>query len=139
MSYKEKERTLAHAIHLATGKRVELIQDNYCSYDATTENAILEFKIREKYYPEKLLEVEKYVRNIEKANEMGKAFLYIVQDPKGIYVFNASEHGKDIIKMGAVNMNCPKTTAFDNNEHVSKPCYLIPEKYLVQLWTTAQQ
>lgn len=139
MSYKDKERTLAHAIHLATGKRVTLIEDNYCSYDAMTENAILEFKIRDKYYSDKLLEVDKYVRNIEKAKEIGKAFLYVVQDPKGIYVFDATRYGSEIIKRGVHKINCPKTTEFENNSYIAKQCYLIPNEYLVQLWTSNQQ
>ena len=139
MNYKEKERRLANAIHLATGKRVQLIEDNYCSYDAMTENAILEFKIRDKYYEDKLLEVDKYVRNIEKANEIGKAFLYVVQDPKGIYVFNASAHGSEIIRKGVHKINCPTTTAFENNSYIAKNCYLIPKELLVELWTTVKQ
>lgn len=132
--YKDRERMLANAIHLATGKAVTLIEDNYSSYDAETENAILEFKIRDKYYQDKLLEVDKYVRNIEKAKQLNKAFLYVVQDPEGVYVFDAIKYGSEVIRSGVVNMKCPKTTAFENNEYISKPCYLIPEKYLVRLW-----
>ncbi len=79
---------------------------------------VVEFKFRKKYYPEKLIEKEKYDALIES----GKTAIYFVTDPKGSYYF-----WLNTIKLPEiVERYCPDTTMW-TKKRLLKPVYLLPE------------
>ena len=81
---------------------------------------VIEFKFRNKYYKEKMLEVYKY----DKLIETGRIALYFVNDPKGNYMFWLNSL-KDLKEQ---EMYCPDTTLWTKKK-VLKPCYLIDESH----------
>lgn len=129
MNYKDKEKLLCHALHLATGKQVWLAPNEYSPYDAFTENAILEFKIRKDYYEQKMLQKEKFEKNLKEGKKQNKAFLYVVWDSKGIWVLDVTRHQEEIKAAGLTTIPQPKYTAFnkpDKDEKVDVEFYLFP-------------
>lgn len=133
MSYKLKEKQLAFIIWLHSGKECELIEDQYSHHDAETENAILEFKVRDKYYREKMLEDIKFTKNLETAKKLNKAFLYVVWDPKGIWILDVTKHEQTLLKIGLTSKPMPASTHFNKTGKVTKDFYLIPENLLIKL------
>ncbi len=83
------------------------------------QECVIEMKFRNKYYDTKIIEKFKY----DKLIETGKVALYLVNDPKGNYMFWLN----NIKDLKTKNMYCPDTTLW-NNKKVSKPCYLLEEK-----------
>jgi hypothetical protein len=79
---------------------------------------VIEFKFRNKYYKEKMLEVYKY----DKLIETGRIALYFVNDPKGNYMFWLN----NLKDLKVKDMYCPDTTLWTKKK-VLKPCYLIDE------------
>lgn len=133
MNYKEREKQLANILHLATGKQVWLAPNEYSPYDAFTDNAILEFKIRSTYYENKMIEQIKMEENIKQAKRQNKSFLYVVWDEKGIHVLDVIRNYDAIFATGLKQMNCPTTTAFENNEKKMKNVYNVPQQMFVTI------
>ena len=133
MSYKLKEEQLAFIIWLHSGKECKLTEDQYSHHDAETENAILEFKVRDKYYSEKMLEELKFTKNLETAKKLNKAFLYVVWDSKGVWILDVTKHEETLLKVGLTSKLMPFSTHYDKTRRVTKNFYLIPEKLLVKL------
>ena len=73
---------------------------------------VIEFKFRNKYYKEKLLECYKY----DKLIETGKIALYFVNDPKGNYMFWLN----NLKDLKVQDMYCPDTTLWTKKK-VLKP------------------
>lgn len=106
---------------------IKLVTDNqYSSYDAYNDKYLLEFKTRYKRYPSTQIEKIKLDKNIIKANESGREFLYVVRDPSGLYVFNISKLSKEGYQFKWITMRCPKTTSFKNREYIDKIVHNIP-------------
>ncbi len=81
----------------------------------------MEMKFRQKYYPTKMLEVDKYNRLMDMPHDMVK--LYFVNDPRANYLFWLNQ-----IKLPEpVEMYCPDTTLW-NSKKIKKPCYLLSEE-----------
>ena len=95
--------------------------DVYDAYGRTPKsiNCVVEMKFRNKYYPSKMLEKEKY----DALMKLDCPSFYFVQDPKGIYFFWLNNLQMPPI----VKQNCPDTTFWTNNR-VLKDVYLLSEK-----------
>lgn len=122
---KAQERALMNKLEIITRRRFTEAMNQYADYDCETPNAIVELKVRNKVYDDKLIELSKMARNLILADEIGKDFVYVVQDPSGIYYANISEMREEILKKPPIKLQCPKTTEFNNNEYITKACYTI--------------
>lgn len=122
---KSKERDLMHQLSIITKRNFWEAPNIYSPYDCETKNAIVELKVRGKVYDDKLIELSKMARNLDIAESVGKAFVYVVQDPSGIYIANVSEMSKEILKRPASMIPCPITTEFGDTRIVKKACYTI--------------
>ena len=126
---KDKERELIVELMVLSGSKIVEQENPYSSYDCESDKAIIELKVRDKVYDEKLIEFDKFCKNYMVAKELGKDFVYVVKDPSGIYYRNISELGRDyLLKNRPKQIRCPKTTEFSNNEYVEKLCYTIDMK-----------
>lgn len=125
---KAKERALMNKLRSITQRDFIEVANRYSDYDCETPNAIVELKVRDKVYEEKLIELSKMARNLLLADEIGKSFVYVVEDPSGIYYANISEIREEILKRPPIKLKCPKTTEFSNNEYITKACYTIKMK-----------
>lgn len=122
---KSKERDLMHKLSTITNRNFWEAPDQYSPYDCETSNAIVELKIRGKVYEDKLIELSKMARNLEIAKSIDKAFVYVVQDPSGIYICNVSQESGAILKKAPSMIPCPITTEFGDTRIINKPCYTI--------------
>lgn len=108
--------------------------DGMCKWDAEGKtpkglDCVMEMKFRNKHYPEKMLEKDKYDALIG----TGKVALYFVSDPKGTYYFWLNN-----LKMPElVERYCPDTTMW-TKKRVMKPVYLIPEDKAIRIDLTDQ-
>jgi len=96
--------------------------EHYDAVGATPKGkeCVIEFKFRNKYYPDKLLEKYKYDELINMPYDVAK--LYWINDPKGNYLFYLNK----LEIPDPVDMWCPDTT-FWTKKKILKPCYLLPE------------
>lgn len=122
---KSQERDLMHKLSTITNKNFWEAPNQYSYYDCETSNAIVELKVRGKVYDEKLIELSKMARNLELAKELGKSFVYVVQDPSGIYYANVSDMSRQILMKEPLSIPCPVTTEFGDNRMINKACYTI--------------
>lgn len=128
---KSKELEIVEYINKAVNINLTLATDTFSSYDAEDDNYIVEVKDRNKYYPDKMLEDFKFLNCCKIAQEKGKQFLYIVRDPKGVWIFNCSKYIQDIVNFKRIEIPCPINTEFGNNNKTNKSIILLPESYSV--------
>ena len=83
------------------------------------QECVIEMKFRNKYYDTKIIEKFKY----DKLIETGKVALYLVNDPKGNYMFWLN----NLKDLQTKDMYCPDTTLLTKKK-ILKPCYLLEEK-----------
>ena len=83
------------------------------------QECVIEMKFRNKYYDTKILEKFKH----DKLIETGKVALYLVNDPKGNYMFWLN----NLKDLQTKDMYCPDTTLWTKKK-ILKPCYLLEEK-----------
>ena len=122
---KSKEFKLMYWLEGRIEKEITPAIDTYNDYDCETDNAIIELKVRDKYYPTKMIELDKLVRCLEIAKNKNKNFVYVVQDPKGVYYLDITKNSSNILNSPASKIPCPKTTEFSNNNKIDKLVYNI--------------
>tara|TARA_R110002153_G_scaffold4216_2_gene20256 strand:+ start:236 stop:658 length:423 start_codon:yes stop_codon:yes gene_type:complete len=98
---------------------------SYSYYDAEGytpkgRKCVIEMKFRNKYYEDKMLEVDKYNRLMTLPDDIVK--IYFVSDPEGTYFFWLD----GIDKLKSVEKYCPRTTMWDNSKK-KKEVYLLTE------------
>ena len=105
------------------GWELEWVGDKNLPYDAIGKtpkghDCVMEIKMRDKYYEDKLLEKYKY----DVIMKLNVVALYFVNDPKGNFLYWLNN-----LKMPKpVQLYCPSTTLWSNKK-VKKPCYLLEE------------
>lgn len=107
------------------GWQLEWCGGKYEHYDAkgfTSKGypCVMEIKLRNKWYQEKLIEKYKYDKLMSLPEDVVK--LYYVADPKGWYLFWLN----DIEQKKEEKLYCPKTTLWNNNKR-EKAVYLLDE------------
>jgi hypothetical protein len=111
------------------GWELEWTGGEYEHYDAKGKtpkgyNCIVEIKIRNEYYPTKLLEKFKYDHLMSQKNCLK---FYYVFDSKGNYLYFL-----DQLKLPEENnLQAGSTTYFDNKNKVNKPVYMLTESQAV--------
>ena len=128
---KHKELEVLQYVNTIAKTNLRLAEDQYSSYDCEDDNYIAEIKVRDKYYKDKLIEADKWLRCCALAQEKNKQFLYIVRDERGTFVFNLSKHAQAFADLETNLYFCPKTTEFGNTEKIEKKVMLLPESYAV--------
>ena len=82
-------------------------------------DCVVEFKLRNAYYPTKILEKFKY----DKLMAENCMKFYYVFDSKGNYLY----HLDNFVLPASVDVNCKTTEKFGNTELIDKQCYMISE------------
>lgn len=122
---KADERILIEELEELSGKSITQMDNVYSSYDAYSDNSIIELKIRNKVYDKKMIETDKMDRCLRIAKSKDKDFVYVVKDNSGIYYLNISKNEDRIKATEAVSLFCPRTSEFDNNNKVNKLSYTL--------------
>ena len=131
--YKSNEQRLISILNLITDDHITLADDQYSSFDAYNSKCIIELKKRSKVYATKMLEVDKMERNLIQAYNQNKSFVYIVWDNAGIFFLDVTKYRTEIRSLGITLLGCPKTSAFENNNKVSKSVYNVPQEWFNKL------
>lgn len=128
------EVNIVEKVNAKAKTELELVNNQYSYYDAEDKNYICEIKYRHSYYPTKMIENAKLLRCCKIAKEKGKQFLYIVEDPKGLFVFNCSKFIQDIADLNVEAFDCPANTEFGGQRNrKDKAVIMMPERYAVKL------
>ena len=105
------------------GWELEWVGDQNLCYDLIGKtpkgyDCVMEIKMRDKYYEEKMIEKYKY----DELMKQNKVALYFVNDPKGNFLYWLNN-----IKMPKpVELYCPSTTLWSNKKK-KKTVYLLKE------------
>ena len=111
------EQDVINKINQTSKTNFTLVNDKFSVYDAEENRYIAEIKVRNRFYPDCLIEKPKWKQNLIKANTKGKYFLYIVVVEPDIYVFNITKlHNKGYDFKWSV-MEMPKNTEFGESEN----------------------
>jgi hypothetical protein len=102
------------------GTRMIPTEDKFCTFDAYSNDYVIEFKCRRAHYDTQLIEYKKYKANLDQADQSGKEFLYIISTPKGEYVFNVSKLREDSYDFGWEDRAMPTHTDFSNKSKKDK-------------------
>ena len=118
------ERTVVEILNL-DGWNLDWCGEGFKSYDAkglTPKNkkCVIEIKFRHKYYKTKMLEKAKYKSLMALDKDVNK--LYLVYDPKGMYMFWLDK----LILPKEEELNCPDTTLWTKQKK-AKDVYLLEE------------
>lgn len=127
------EQSTIDLLNSRFGTNLNLVNDEFSSYDADDENYIAEIKNRRKYYSDKLIECYKLFSNYQQSQLKNKQFIYVVTDDKGLYVFNITKNIDTILNSKPIALMCPKTTDFNRNEKIIKYSYVLPESIAVKM------
>lgn len=121
------EEGVVSLINKRFNTRLVLSENEFSTYDAEDENYIAEIKIRNKYYDTKMIEALKLFSNYQISQNRDKIFIYIVKDPKAIYVFNISKIIGTLVRGKITPLKCPKTTMFGKDKKIVKYSYELKE------------
>ena len=103
-------------------------ENPFCSYDAINDTYIVEIKSRSKEYNSWMIERDKFMSNIEKSIETGKAFIYLTEYNGKIMTWNINKLIASETDFFWQSRPMPKTTEFDNNNTVDKEVGFLYEK-----------
>lgn len=129
------EKTICLWLNGFLNFRLDWVGDENTFYDLkgmtpNNNKCVIEIKVRQKYYEDKMLEKYKYDKLMSLPEDVVK--LYYVNDPKGSYIYWLNE-----IKIPKVSIiRCPLTTMW-SQDRKDKEVYLLPERLasLVE-WST---
>lgn len=127
------EQSTIELLNNLSGTDLKLVSDKYSSYDAEGRDYIVEIKNRRAYYKDKLIEASKLFANYNKSQIKGKLFLYVVTDPKGVYIYNINKNITLIINQPTRAIECPINTDFGNQKKITKISYLLDEGLSIKL------
>jgi len=102
------------------GIRLTPTEDKFCTFDAHSDDYVVEFKCRRAHYDTQLIEYKKYMANLDQADQSGKEFLYIISTPNGVYVFNVSKLREEDYDFGWEDRKMPSKTDFSGQYHLDK-------------------
>jgi len=123
-SHHKWEQGIIHLLNL-DGWDLQWCGDGFEHYDAKGKtpkgfDCVMEFKLRHKYYPTKILEQYKYDKLMEEPNCMK---FYYVFDGGGNYLY----HLDTLVLPELVNINTTVTHKYDNQNLIDKKCYMLSE------------
>ena len=129
------EKTICLWLNGYLNFRLDWVGDENTFYDLrgmtpNNNKCVIEVKVRNKYYKDKMLEKYKYDKLMSLPEDVVK--LYYVNDPKGSYIYWLNKI--DIPKVSTIR--CPTTTMW-SKERKDKEIYLLPERLAsVVEWST---
>jgi len=123
-SHHKWEQGIIHLMNL-DGWDLTWTGEEFEHYDAKGKtpkgfDCVIEFKLRHKYYPTKVLEQYKYDKLMSEPNCMK---FYYVFDGGGNYLY----HLDTLILPELVSINTPVTHKYERTDLIDKKCYMLSE------------
>ena len=131
---KQKELEVQEWWNSTFNGKIEMVEDEFSTYDFEGEKVIVELKHRFKAYDTKLIESMKLSNNYQQSQLKNKTFFYVVVDANGISMFNISNNISEIIKLTEYNKLMEHTHYWsDNKPKIMKLHRNLPERLSV-IW-----
>jgi len=113
---KQKEKEIRDWWNSKCNGQIQLVDDEYSTYDFEGDDFIVEVKHRFKAYNTKMIETMKLSNNYQQSQLKNKTFVYIVVDENGVSVFNISQVIDKIIKLPEHNKLMEHTHYWSDNK-----------------------
>lgn len=111
------ESEVIQSVNRRSKRKFVMSDDEYCTYDAQDSSYVVEVKVRKKWYPDCLIQYDKYDANNREAERSGKESLYIVATSTDIYVFNITKLRNKEYKFRWDWKELPKNTDFGGSDN----------------------
>jgi hypothetical protein len=95
-------------------------EDQFCSFDAESDNYIVEIKSRDKEYRSWIIEKKKFESNIVKSVEKTKKFIYLTEYNGKIMTWNIHNLVRKNYDFQWTEQPMPETTEFDSTKVITK-------------------
>jgi len=96
------------------------VEDQYSSFDAESDNYIVEIKSRDKEYRSWIIEKKKFESNIVKSVEKTKKFIYLTEYNGKIMTWNIHNLVRKNYDFQWTEQPMPETTEFDSTKVITK-------------------
>jgi hypothetical protein len=110
------EIEVVQSVNKQSNRNFRITDDEFCTFDAQDDDYIVEVKVRKQWYPDCLIQYDKYDANNREAERSGKESLYIVATITDIYVFNITKLRNKHYKFRWDWKVLPKNTDFGGDE-----------------------
>ena len=133
LTEKEKvEKTIKH-LNKTYGWELYKTENEFCHWDAQSADIIVELKFRKDTYPDKYLQVDKFLSLLMAADFYDKMLYYIVIDKK-VSIFNLKDLKDELLKSKIHIQQAPYSTEFkDRTKKVDKYFYILEPKHKTKL------
>ena len=97
--------------------------NQYEIWDAEDNEIIIEFKFRNKFYENKYIQIDKFLRLIMAAEYYSKIPYYCVKDEKGYFFYNLEKQKTNLLKSEIIIEKVSYQTEFNKNNKINKYFY----------------
>ena len=99
--------------------------NQYEYLDAENKEIIIEFKFRNKFYEDKYIQIDKFLRLIMAAEYYSKIPYYCVKDEKGYFFYNLEEQKTNLLESQIITQKVSYQTEFNKTNKINKYFYLL--------------
>jgi hypothetical protein len=131
----EKKKVLLSIDYFNNKYNLNLVKtvNQYEIWDAEDKENIIEFKFRNKYYENKYIQIDKFLRLIMAAQYYSKTPYYCVKDEKGYFFYNLEEQTTNLLKSKIITQRVSYQTDFSKNNKINKYFYQLKPTQQTQL------
>jgi len=97
--------------------------NQYEIWDAEDNEIIIEFKFRNKFYEDKYIQIDKFLRLIMAAEYYSKTPYYCVKDEKGYFFYNLEKQKTNLLQSEIIIQKVSYQTEFNKNNKINKYFY----------------
>ena len=97
--------------------------NQYEIWDAEDNEIIIEFKFRNKFYENKYIQIDKFLRLIMAAEYYSKIPYYCVKDEKGYFFYNLEKQKTNLLQSEIIIEKVSYQTEFNKNNKINKYFY----------------
>ena len=99
--------------------------NQYEIWDAEDKEIIIEFKFRNKFYKDKYIQIDKFLRLLMAAEYYSKIPYYCVKDEKGYFFYNLEEQKTNLLESKIITQKVSYQTYFNKKDKINKYFYLL--------------
>ena len=113
---RKTEQDIIDCINKKFKREAKLASDKFSRYDAEDKNYLYEIKIRDFKYLDCIIEKDKLLKNLKKAKQLDKYFIYVVCFNKSIAIFNITNLTKEKYDFKWEKRKLPKSTMLNEKK-----------------------
>lgn len=102
-------------------------------WDAENIDYIIEFKFRNKFYIDKYIQIDKFLRLLMAAEYYNKIPYYCVKDEKGYHFYNLEQQKTELLNSNVITKKVSYQTEFNKKNKINKYFYILKPSQQTQL------